>query len=68
LIIDILQFDGSIIKTLTDSTRDRFGSKAKYYGRYTKIIKVKNGSYENYTLVDETGKHPEYVVFQDRVE
>jgi hypothetical protein len=65
LIIDILQFDGSIIKTLTDTTRDRWGHKTKYYGWYTKIIKVKNGSYVNYTLVDETGKHPEYVVFQD---
>ncbi|PKM93106.1 MAG: hypothetical protein CVU84_17505 [Firmicutes bacterium HGW-Firmicutes-1] len=62
-IIFDLEYDGTIIICNTDNTRNAYGrEKSKQYGEYTKIIK---GDYNDYFLIDETGRYQKQWIFQE---
>lgn len=62
-IIFDLDFDGKIIKCVTDNTRNLYGREYfKKYGEYTKISK---NEINDYFLIDERGKYENKFIFQE---
>lgn len=58
-----LNFDGEIIKCVTDNTRDLYGRAIfKDYGEYTKVLK---NELNDYILIDKTGKYKDKWIFQE---